>query len=300
MDWFLATYRSLREAFRRLETAGAGNSASPEVGMAVPVKPPAKPLAPLHPPRSLPETQMTRPCMRIVLLAAVTLAAAAAAPSAALADTACPQPDATLASLSDVDINFVTICLVNEQRAAVGAPPVTFNLQLFQAGSAHAADMVAKSYFSHTSASGTDPESRALSAGYANADDLLGLGEVLAWGSGTQATPREIVNSWMASSTHRATMLDPYYREAGFGIVAGAPVADGGSGAATYAGEFGRRAAGSTPTAEAAGSESTTATTTSSSTTRTRVVTKKRCRWVKRTGHRRTKTCRKVRVRVHI
>jgi hypothetical protein len=94
-------------------------------------------------------------------------------------------------------------------------------------------------------------------------------------------------------------MLDPYYREAGFGFAAGAPVADGGDGAATVAGEFGRRAAGSPATAEAAGS---TADTTSSSTTtaKTRLVTRKRCRWVKRTGHKRTRTCRKVHVRVPV
>ena len=95
-------------------------------------------------------------------------------------------------------------------------------------------------------------------------------------------------------------MLDPYYHEAGIGVVAGAPVADGGSGAATYAGEFGRRAEGSSnTTAEAAGND-----TTARRPPRRRrgpgVVTKKRCRWVERTGHKKHKTCRKVRVRVPV
>ena len=243
---------------------------------------------------------MFRPCMRLMLLAAVATTLVVSAPSTALADTACPQPDAQLGTLSDVDMNFVTICLINEQRAAAGAPAVVFNPQLFLAGSAHAADMVARSYFAHTSLSGTDPEARALSAGFTAPEDLLGLGEVLAWGSGAQATPRSVVASWMASTSHRTTMLDPYFREAGIGIVAGAPVADAPSGSVTFAGEFGRRAAGAgTPTAEAAGADSA-ATTTSSSAPRTRLVTKKRCRWVKRTGHPRKKTCRKVRVRVRV
>jgi hypothetical protein len=239
--------------------------------------------------------------MRFVLLAAVLTAALMGAPAAAVADTACPQPDAQLGTLSELDLNFVTICLINEQRAAAGAEPVAFNPQLFLAGSAHAADMVARAYFSHTDLSGRDPEARAMAGGYAGTDDLLGLGEVLAWGSGSQATPRQIVASWMASSTHRATMLDPYFREAGIGIAPGAPVADGGSGAATYSGELGRRAAGSPAIAEAAGSDALgPATTPSSSAPRTRIVVRRRCRWVKRTGHRRTKTCRKVRVRVRV
>ena len=244
-----------------------------------------------------------RPCSRLVLLASVIVTVAACAPASASADTACPQPDATLATLSPVDLNFVTLCLVNEERAAHGAPAVTFNPQLFAAGTAHAADMVAKSYFSHTSASGADPEARALSAGYSSAADLLGLGEVLGWGSGSMATPRSVVASWMASTSHRTTMLDPYYREAGFGVAAGAPVADGGQGAATFAGEFGRRAAGADATAEAAGADTTASTTSSTAATakpKTRLVTRKRCRWTKRTGHKRTRTCRKVRVRVPV
>ena len=244
------------------------------------------------------------PCSRCVLLVAVTVSIVAGVPAAASAETACPQPDATLATLSPVDMNFVTLCLVNEQRAASGVAAVAFNAQLFIAGTTHATDMVARTYFSHTSTDGSDPEARALSAAYASAEDLLGLGEVLAWGSGSMATPRSIVAGWMASSAHRTTMLDPYYREAGFGFAAGAPVADGGDGAATVAGEFGRRAAGSPAIAEAAGSDATTtpssSTTSSTTTAKTRLVTRKRCRWVKRTGHRRTRTCRKVRVRVPI
>ena len=188
----------------------------------------------------------------------------------------------------------MTLCLINEQRAAAGAAPVAFNPQLFLAGKAHAADMVAKSYFSHTSASGADPEARALGAGYALAADLLGLGEVLAWGSGTQATPRQIVASWMASTAHRTTMLDPYYREAGIGVVAGAP-----SPTAAPARRRSRASSAAAPRARRRRPRPP-ATRRRRPRQKTRLVTKKRCRWVKRTGHKKRKTCRKVRVRVPV
>ena len=241
--------------------------------------------------------------LRSALVAAsMTVALCVAIPSSASADTACPQPDAQLGQLSELDLNFVTICLVNEERTSRGLAPVTFNAQLFAAGSAHAADMVAKTYFSHTGQDGSDPESRALRAQYSSIDDLQGIGEVLGWGSGTLATPRQVVAAWMASTSHRETILDPVFREAAVGIAAGAPVSGGGDGSATYAGEFGRRATGTTTqTAEAAGTTSSSTSRSSSASTSgtTRVVTRKRCRTVRSARtHRKVKRCRKVRVRV--
>jgi uncharacterized protein YkwD len=69
------------------------------------------------------------------------------------------------------------------------------------------------------------------------------IGENLAWGTGTLATPSQIVAGWMASPPHRANILNAGFREMGMGIALGAPVAGAtaASGAATYANQFGRR-----------------------------------------------------------
>jgi uncharacterized protein YkwD len=66
------------------------------------------------------------------------------------------------------------------------------------------------------------------------------IGENLAWGSGERATPRSIVQSWMASPPHRANILSHGFREIGIGIAAGAPVKVSGR-AATYTTDFGAR-----------------------------------------------------------
>jgi uncharacterized protein YkwD len=68
------------------------------------------------------------------------------------------------------------------------------------------------------------------------------LGENIAWGSGTLATPRSIVRAWMHSPEHRANILNGGFRDIGIGIATGAPVPLGSRlGGATYTTDFGTR-----------------------------------------------------------
>ena len=41
------------------------------------------------------------------------------------------------------------------------------------------------------------------------------VGENLAWGSGTLATPRAMVRAWMQSADHRANLLDRHFADVG-------------------------------------------------------------------------------------
>ena len=72
--------------------------------------------------------------------------------------------------------------------------------------------------------------------------DDYDLGENLGWGSGSMATPAEMVDAWMHSEGHRSNILYPRYREIGIGVTLGAPqeLQPGETGAATYTTEFGR------------------------------------------------------------
>ena len=65
------------------------------------------------------------------------------------------------------------------------------------------------------------------------------VGETLAWGSGTESSPRSRVQAWMHSSPHRAVLLGRSFREAGIGAVGGVP--GNPSTGVTYVGEFGHR-----------------------------------------------------------
>jgi uncharacterized protein YkwD len=71
------------------------------------------------------------------------------------------------------------------------------------------------------------------------------VGENLAWGTGTLASPRATVDAWMHSADHRENLLDRGFADVGIGIAAGAPeelVADESGG--TYVTDFGRRVRG--------------------------------------------------------
>jgi hypothetical protein len=48
-------------------------------------------------------------------------------------------------------------------------------------------------------------------------------GETIAWASGSFATPRNVMYSWIESTSQRLTLLAPDFRHIGVGITLGAP-----------------------------------------------------------------------------
>jgi uncharacterized protein YkwD len=66
------------------------------------------------------------------------------------------------------------------------------------------------------------------------------IGENIAWGTLGLATPKAIVEAWMASPGHRANILDASYRDTGIGVVAAVPDSMGeGQDGAIYTQDFG-------------------------------------------------------------
>jgi uncharacterized protein YkwD len=173
---------------------------------------------------------------------AVTTAVLAAALPIAGAGVGAPDADAQTCrgarSAPRANAPTATLCLINAERRARGLAPLTANARLARAAQRHAADMVARDYFSHFSPSGSSFTDRLRRVGYARQCAWAG-GETLAWGSRTQRSPASRLVAWMQSPPHRAILLSPAYREAGVGIVAGSP--SGAGAGATYVGEFGRR-----------------------------------------------------------
>jgi len=181
-----------------------------------------------------PATERRRRTMTtVVVIAALPFAGATVG-----ADDADAQSCRGARSAPGASAPTVTLCLINRERRARGLSPLGTNARLARAAHRHAADMVARAYFSHFSPSGSSFVDRLRRVGYARQCAWSG-GETLAWGSGTQRSPASRVTGWMHSSPHRAILLNPTFREAGIGIVAGSP--GNGSNAATYVGEFGRR-----------------------------------------------------------
>ena len=133
------------------------------------------------------------------------------------------------------------LCLINRERAQNGELPLAADAQLEAAAQAHAQDMIAADYFDHVSPSGETPVDRARAAGYVKPPPAgYMIGENLAWGTFSLATPQAVVAAWLASPGHLANILESQYRDTGIAVVAQVP-ADFGDGVpgATYAQEFG-------------------------------------------------------------
>jgi uncharacterized protein YkwD len=135
-------------------------------------------------------------------------------------------------------IRRATLCLLNGERADAGLRPLKEDGRLQKAAVRHAKAMVAKQFFDHVGRDGSDPVDRIRAAGYIPNTGSWTVGENLAWGTGSLATPKAIVAAWMKSEGHRDNILRGGYKEIGLGIVSGNPRSRDGSGA-TYATNFG-------------------------------------------------------------
>ena len=132
-----------------------------------------------------------------------------------------------------------TLCLINLQRRSRNLAALRANARLTRAARHHAADMVARRYFSHTAPGGGTVVARLQHVGYPGGCWWT-AGETLGWGAGAgQVSPAARIAGWMRSRPHRRLLLSRGFREAGVGIAAGAP--NGSRAGFTYTVELGRR-----------------------------------------------------------
>jgi len=89
--------------------------------------------------------------------------------------------------------------------------PLSLNIQLENAAMAHAKDMDLRNYFDHVSPEGTNPEERAIRAGYKG----IIKGENLGKG---YLHSDEVINAWKNSVSHCKAMMDANSNETGIGF----------------------------------------------------------------------------------
>jgi uncharacterized protein YkwD len=138
-------------------------------------------------------------------------------------------------------VREATLCLINQERARNGKLPLTVNQQLEQSAQTHSNQMVSESYFSHVSPTGETPLQRMQAADYIPSQQVgYTIGENIAWGTLSLATPQAIVAAWIASPEHLANILESKYQETGIGIDPGVPASlSEGQPGATYTQDFG-------------------------------------------------------------
>jgi uncharacterized protein YkwD len=189
----------------------------------------------------------------VVMLALVALLAPAvahgdggsAAARARAASERCDSGDALPGQVAASDMRDAVLCLMNAERSARGLKRLRAQTDLGQAAGKFARQMVRDRFFDHTSPGGSTMVSRIRATDYLHDTARWTVGENLAWGTGTKATPRATVDAWMHSADHRANLLDRSFSEVGIGIAAGAPAdLEAGETGGTYVTDFGRRVRG--------------------------------------------------------
>ncbi len=118
------------------------------------------------------------------------------------------QPVVQIIAQSAYDAELLR--LTNAERQRAGVSPLRLSSQLGQAAQNHAVDMAQYGYFDHQGRDGSQPGDRVSALGY----QFSYVGENIAAGS---ASPDQTVQQWMNSPGHRRNILNPNYREIGFG-----------------------------------------------------------------------------------
>jgi uncharacterized protein YkwD len=98
---------------------------------------------------------------------------------------------------------------LNADRAGAGAPPLALCSTLLRAAQGHSDDQAVTDTMTHTGSDGSGIGQRADSAGYAS---WTALGENVAMG---YSTVDAVMAAWMASSGHRANILNVAYQNVG-------------------------------------------------------------------------------------
>jgi uncharacterized protein YkwD len=130
--------------------------------------------------------------------------------------------------------------LINQARKSRGLRAVKVVGPLDRAALSHSRDMLTRDYFSHSSLAGASVATRARRAGYSTSGcSRWSVGEVIALGSGSKATPKSVVKAWMRSVGHRKVILTKNWRDVGIGCARG--TYRGVRGVVMYTVDFGRR-----------------------------------------------------------
>jgi len=179
---------------------------------------------------------------RSTALAAAAMAAALLAAPTPASAAGCAGADVVPTSSNGATVRHATLCLLNRERSSRGLGRLRSSGKLRRAAQSYSWAMVRHDFFDHVSPNGSTLLGRVRKTAYLASARGWALGENIAWGAGSLATPRNTVRAWMRSPGHKHNILTRRFTEIGIGVVPGAPVAlPAGMNAATYTTDFGTR-----------------------------------------------------------
>jgi uncharacterized protein YkwD len=178
-------------------------------------------------------------CLTAGLLACVSALAASSA-GATTGTPVCANANLRPTAKNLGAVDAATLCLVNRERTARRLRSLRANRELGHVAAKQVGSMVHKDYYGEVGPSGQTPMALVLVTRYSAHAADLDVGENIAWGTGSDATPAHIVQAWMASPPHREIMLSSEYRDAGVAALSTVPaVLDTTGSGAMYVIEFG-------------------------------------------------------------
>jgi uncharacterized protein YkwD len=154
-----------------------------------------------------------------VAIAALILTLLVASPAAALthgkharASQSCAGADTPTSNVRR--IQRAMLCLHNLVRREHGLSKLHLNRDLSNVAAGHARDMVTRHFFRHLSPGHRDHMDRIAASAYKPSAGCWTAGENL-FSSATARTPRQLLNAWMNSTTHRRDILHRGWHDSG-------------------------------------------------------------------------------------
>jgi len=132
----------------------------------------------------------------------------------ATAQAGCNHSGQSVKNISKKNARSAITCLFNKGRSA---PNVKRNGDLERAAQGHSAVMARKRCVSHQCPGEADLKQRVARTGYLNGASGYELGEVIIYGP-SGASPRQMVDKWMNSSSHRSTITKSSFKHVGVGL----------------------------------------------------------------------------------
>lgn len=181
-------------------------------------------------PVAVPSPRLLAALLALLTLFVLAAATAPATASAAAARTRCADADRVTTPKRTAR---AARCLVNAERARLGARRLRFDGRLQQAARRQARAILRTRVFAHTVPGTPDLGGRIRAAGWRG----RATGENLFWGTGRLRTARQVVAAWMRSPGHRANVLGRQFGEVGFVVAPRTP--SGARGGVTVVAVFG-------------------------------------------------------------
>ncbi|MBN2006663.1 MAG: LysM peptidoglycan-binding domain-containing protein [Anaerolineae bacterium] len=191
----------------------------------LPLDAPAEVVAEAHLPTPAPLPVATSTPARLEPEVAAVVAATGVTPTIGEAATLIATPEPTVVPLpvspaGPVDpaaLPSEVFRLINEQRAAYGLAPLTWNATLAYAAQSHADDCYARGWCGHGGSDGSTMKERIIRAGYSP----VRWSECWAWYGSAEAAVAAWMDEVPPNDPHRRTLLSTWLTEVGVGVVPG-------------------------------------------------------------------------------